>query len=136
MKRKVTSRVSTLAAPLFLSIGLAATAPAPAANGAASPTIAEIEASFRTFLAEYRREIKQRNQAYLSRIHPNLPAEMRDFFLDVTIDMMKYSDANDIAPQITCREYAVCKATYTQPNDSWAAQTFILHDGAGRWLDQ
>lgn len=123
------------AAALMLSLGLATAAHAQSPGGA-GPTVADIEASFRTFLAEYRREIKRRNRDYLARVHPSLPAEMRDFFLDVTIDMMKHSDETGTAPQIDCQEYAVCKATYTQPGDTWAAQSFIFHDGAWRWLDQ
>jgi hypothetical protein len=120
----------------LLSAGLTAAAYAQSTGGNGAPTIAEIETSFRTFLTEYRREIKQRNRDYLSGIHPNLPADMHDLFLDITINMMKFTDENDVEPQIACQEYAACKVTYTQPNDTWAAQQFILHNGAWRWLEQ
>lgn len=128
-------KIATLLLLTFVVSGAVAIR-AGAADQATPETIAKIEASFQTFLTQYRREIKRRNHAYLKRVHPSLPAEMYDFFLDVTIRMMTYSDEKGIAPQVECREYKVCKATYTQADGSWAAQQFIFHDGTWRWLDQ
>jgi len=99
-------------------------------------TIAQLEENFQEFLTKYRREIKQRNQSYLSGVHPSLPNDLYDLFLNISNDMMKFSDENGIAPKIECKEYNVCKVIYTQPNDNWAAQQFILHNGAWRWLEQ
>ena len=61
---------------------------------------------------------------------------MHDFFLDITIDMMKFSDENDAEPKIECQVYNACKVIYPQPNDNWAAQQFIFHNGSWRWLEQ
>ena len=56
-------------------------------------------------------------------------------FIGITLDMMKYADDNNLSPAVTCREYEMCKVTWPQPGDSWAAQTFIRHEGVWRWLD-
>jgi hypothetical protein len=97
--------------------------------------VAALETSFRSFLAEYRQEVRQRNVDYLKIVHPKLPPEQYDFFFDITLQMMRHSDENGLEPKIECREYGVCKAVYMQPGGSWAAQTFILHEGDWRWLD-
>ena len=55
---------------------------------------------------------------------------MRDFFFDMTLDMMKHAKEAGLEPEITCREYGVCKVIWPQPGDSWAAQSFIKHEGA------
>ena len=60
---------------------------------------------------------------------------MSGFFIGLTMDMMKYADENNLSPTITCREYEICKVTWPQPGDSWAAQTFVRHDGNWKWLD-
>ena len=96
----------------------------------------ELERSFQAFLQEYRHEMKRRNGVYLMSVHPKLPEEMYDFFFDVTQQMMQFSEDQDLEPTIECQEFKVCKVVYPQPNDSWAAQRFILHEGAWRWLDQ
>lgn len=121
---------------LLLAIGSSFTARAQSGDRADFASVAEIETSFQNFLAEYRREIKRRNRAYLGNVHPSLPGEMHDLFLDITINMMKFSEDNGLEPAIECRDYAVCKVVYTQPDNSWAAQQFIFHNGAWRWLDQ
>ena len=59
---------------------------------------------------------------------------MSDFFFDATLQMMRHSDENGLEPAVECQEYKVCKAVYTQPGGSWAAQSFILYEGAWRWL--
>ena len=99
-------------------------------------TIAQLEEGFQEFLTEYRREIKQRNKDFLVGVHPSLPNEMYDLFFNISIDMMKFSDENGVAPKIECKEYNACKVIYSQPNDNWAAQQFIFHNGAWRWLEQ
>ncbi len=139
MRRNSTSSSRTIAyflLAVLLGFGPTEAARAQSSGSANAPTVAEIEASFRTFLTEYRREIKQRNRDYLSSIHPSLPSDMHDLFLDITVNMMKFSDENDVEPQIECQECAACKATYTQPGNTWAAQQFIFHNGAWRWLEQ
>ena len=99
-------------------------------------TIDDLERSFQAFLQDYRREIKLRNATYLKSVHPKLPKKMYDFFLDVTLDMMKFSEAEGLKPTIECQEYKVCKVIYLQPNESWAAQHFILYENRWRLLDQ
>ncbi len=79
--------------------------------------------------------MRRRNGAYLKSVHPKLPDEMYDFFFDVTLQMMQFSEDEDLEPTIECQEFKVCKVVYPQPNDSWAAQRFISHEGAWRWLD-
>ena len=96
----------------------------------------ELAHSFQEFLREYAAELKLRNIDYLKSVHPNLPEHMSDFFIDVTLDMMKYSEAEDLNPTIECQEYGVCKVTYPQPNNSWAAQQFIFYENSWRILDQ
>jgi len=61
---------------------------------------------------------------------------MYNFFFDVTLEMMKYSVDEGLEPTIECQEYKVCKVIYRQPNESWAAQQFILHENSWRWLGQ
>ena len=51
-----------------------------------------MEASFHEFLDSYVQQIKQRNVDYLVSVHPDLPEDMREFFFDITQDMMKYAD--------------------------------------------
>jgi hypothetical protein len=94
----------------------------------------DVEADFRAFLETYVQEIKQRNTEYLVNVHPDLPADMHDFFLEATQSMMKYADEQGIEPTIECREYNVCKVTWPQPGGSWAAQSFIRHEGVWRFL--
>ena len=96
----------------------------------------ELERSFQDFLTAYRPEMRRRNRAYLKSVHPKLPEEMYDFFFDVTLQMMQFSEDQDLEPTVECQDFKACKAVYPQPNDSWAAQRFILHEGAWRWLDQ
>ena len=95
----------------------------------------ELERSFRAFLDDYWQEIKNRNGSYLASIHPKLPEEMHDFFFDVTLQMMNFSEVQGVERTIECQEFKVCKVTYPQPNNSWAAQRFILHEGDWRWLE-
>jgi hypothetical protein len=75
----------------------------------------DLEADFRAFLETYVQEIKQRNTEYLVNVHPDLPADMHEFFLEATQAMMKYADEQAIEPTIECREYNVCKVTWPQP---------------------
>ena len=96
----------------------------------------ELERSFQEFLQEYRHEMRRRNGTYLKSVHPKLPDEMYDFFFDVTLQMMQFSEDEDLEPALECEEFQVCKVIYPQPNNSWAAQRFIFHEGAWRWLDQ
>ncbi len=97
----------------------------------------ELAVKFQAFLGEYQPQMKARNADYLKSVHPKLPAEAYDFFFDVTLNMMKYAEETEGAePKIECQEFNVCRVIYPQPNDSWAAQRFILHEGNWRWLDQ
>ena len=100
-----------------------------------SADIPQLQTSFMNFLSIYIKEIKQGNAGYLETVHPNLPADMHEFFIDITLDMMKYAGNEGIAPDITCREYDICKVTWPQPGDSWAAQTFVRHEGKWQWLE-
>lgn len=54
---------------------------------------------------------------------------MHDFFFDATMAMMRCADEQGLEPDIECKEYEVCKVTWPQPGGSWAAQSFIRHDG-------
>ncbi|NNE83746.1 MAG: hypothetical protein HKN28_07225 [Alphaproteobacteria bacterium] len=92
--------------------------------------------SFQEFLLQYWPEIRSRNGTYLKSVHPKLPEEMHDFFFDLTLQMMQFSDEQGLDPKLECQEFKVCKVIYPQPNDNWAAQRFILHDDTWRWLDQ
>jgi hypothetical protein len=96
----------------------------------------DLERSFRAFLQDYRPEMKRRNATYLKSVHPKLPDEMQDFFFDITLQMMRYSDERGLDPAIECQEFKVCKVVYPQPDGGWAAQRFILSDDRWRWLDQ
>lgn len=97
----------------------------------------DVEAEFRQFLDEFRPQMKARNAAYLQAVHPKLPAEAYDLFFDVTLNMMQHAEKNEgIEPTVECQDFNVCKVVYPQPNDSWAAQRFILHQGTWHWLDQ
>ena len=95
----------------------------------------DLEAGFQSFLNTYISQVKQRNVDYLRTVHPKLPADMYDFFFDLTLGMMKYAGEKSLSPDIECREYNVCKVIWPQPGESWAAQTFILHEGKWLWLD-
>lgn len=96
----------------------------------------DLERSFQAFLQDYWQEIRRRNGAFLESVHPKLPNDMYEFFFDVTLQMMRFSDEQSLEPTIECQEFNVCKAIYPQPNDSWAAQRFILYESSWRWLDQ
>jgi hypothetical protein len=95
----------------------------------------DLESSFKEFLGTYIQEIKNGNADYLKTVYPGLPEEKRGFFMGNTLDMMKHAHENNLSPSITCREYEICKATWPQPGDSWAAQTFVRRDGKWQWLD-
>jgi hypothetical protein len=95
----------------------------------------ELETGFRSFLKTYISQIKQRNADYLRKVHPKLPADMYGFFFDLTLGMMKYASEESLSPNIECREYNICKVIWPQPGESWAAQTFILHEGKWLWFD-
>ena len=95
----------------------------------------DLETGFRQFLDTYIKEIRSGNREFLKTTHPNLPEEMQGFFIGITIDMMEYANVNGLEPTITCRDYNICKATWPQPGDSWASQSFILHQGSWRWLE-
>lgn len=92
------------------------------------------EESFRSFLEVYVERIHTRDIEYLQSVHPSLPSEMRDFFFDVTADMMHHSRDQGLQPTIECQEYEVCTVTWTQSDGSWAAQRFIRHEGEWRFL--
>jgi len=105
-----------------------------AANGEGGT---DVEAKFQEFLKEYWPQMKARNATYLKAVHPKLPTEAYELFFDVTLNMMQYAEKNEgVEPKIECQDFKVCKVVYPQPNDSWAAQRFISHEGAWRWLDQ
>ena len=93
-----------------------------------------VEADFRTFFEAYVQAIEQRNTEYLLGVHPDLPSDTHGFFFDVTQQMMQYAGEQGLEPTIECREYSVCKTTWPQPGGSWAAQSFIRHDGEWRFL--
>ena len=96
----------------------------------------EIEHSFKAFLEDYWRQIRSHNTAYLKSVHPKLPENMYDFFFDVTLQIMQFSEENSLKRVFECQDFNVCKVVYSQPNDSWAAQRFILHENSWHWLDQ
>jgi hypothetical protein len=96
----------------------------------------ELEQSFQAFLPDYWEAINKGDKAFLKSVHPKLPAEMYDFFFEVTRDMMAHSEKESLSRSMECQDYKVCKIVYPQPNDSWAAQQFIQHEGRWRWLDQ
>ncbi len=137
--KKMDSRILLAALVLLLSAvlpcsqhSLAQSLPAPSQE-----ISEELEERFQQFLDGYWPEIKKRNHAYLNSVHPILPEGMYDFFFDITLDMMRHSEENTgIEPTIECQDFEICKVVYPQPNDSWAAQRFILHEDAWRWLDQ
>ena len=101
-----------------------------------SETTKELERSFRAFLDDYWQEIRRRNRTYIESVHPKLPSEMHDFFFDLTLQMMNFSEEGVLERTIECQDFKVCKVVYPQPNDGWAAQRFILYEGDWRWLDQ
>ena len=108
-----------------------------AQTDAGPAAMAELEASFQAFLEVYWQELKDRNRTFLASVHPKLPQDMYDFFFDMTLSMMRYSEDNpEVEPAIECQEFNICKVVYPQPNGSWAAQRFILYEGTWRWLDQ
>ncbi len=94
----------------------------------------DVEADFQTFFEAYVQGITQRNTEYLLSVHPDLPSEMHEFFFDVTQEMMQYAGEHGLEPSVECREYNVCKVTWPQPGGSWAAQSFIRHQGEWRFL--
>ena len=96
--------------------------------------LSELESSFQDFHSTYIREIKSGNTEFLRSVHPKLPEEIYSFFIGITLDMMKHANDEGLGPAVTCREYNICKATWPQPGGSWAAQTFILHEGKWQWL--
>ena len=102
-----------------------------------SPGLADanLEPGFRQFLGTYINEVNAGNKDFLGTVHPNLPEEMHGFFIEITMDMMKHAKENGLDYTITCREYNICKITWPQPGDSWASQSFILHEGSWRWLE-
>ena len=103
----------------------------------ASGDLAKLETDFQRFLDDYWQHVRRRDREFLQSVHPKLPQEMYDFFFNVTLDMMRHSEGRgSIEPSIECQEFNVCKVVYPQPNDSWAAQRFIVHQGAWQWLDQ
>lgn len=93
-----------------------------------------LRSDFEPFLATYVRAVKQKDTAFLARIHPELPPEMVDFFFDLTQGMMRHAEQHDLQPEIACRAYGVCTVTWPQPQGHWAAQSFIRHAGEWRWL--
>lgn len=95
----------------------------------------KLKTDFQEFLGTYIEAVKIRDKQFLGTIHPNLPEDMYEFFFDVTQNMMSFAQEEGLAPDIECREYNVCKVTWPQPGDSWAAQTFIRHEGKWRWLE-
>jgi hypothetical protein len=133
-QKKCCSALFAACISLLLALPHAAVSALAASGGTA--TMTDMERSFQKFLAEYREQIHRRDTEYLETVHPKLPAEMYDFFINVTLQMMRHSEENSLEPEVECREYGTCKAIYTQPDGSWAAQSFILYEGAWRWLDQ
>ena len=123
---------------LLISAGSSLAMPLPAHSQATQGTDATgaLTRSFQEFLLQYWSKIRSRNGTYLKSVHPKLPEEMHDFFFDVTLQMMQFSDEQGLDPKLECQEFKVCQVIYPQPNDSWAAQRFILHDDTWRWLDQ
>ncbi len=134
------TRSRSLIGPLLLLLLLAPilkpSSPALSQSAEGGAAKGALERSFQDFLATYRHEMRRRNRAYLKSFHPKLPEEMYDFFFDVTLQMMQFSEDQDLEPTVECQDFKVCRAVYPQPNDGWAAQRFILHEGAWRWLDQ
>lgn len=94
----------------------------------------DLEADFRRFLENYVQQVEQRNASYLARVHPDLPPKLRDFFFDVTLNMMQHARGRALEPEIECKEYEVCNVIWPQPGGSWAAQSFIRHEGVWRFL--
>ena len=121
------SLITALATLVLISL----TAPAISAEG---ERVESLTAEFQDFLPVYIQAIKQRDADFLATVHPDLPKEMTDFFFDLTLDMMRHAEANGLQPSVTCKEYGVCKVTWPQPDDHWAAQSFIRHEGQWRWL--
>jgi hypothetical protein len=123
---------------LLISAGSSLAMPSPAHSQATQGTDATgaLTRSFQEFLLHYWPDIRSRNATYLKSVHPKLPEEMHHFFFDVTLQMMQFSDEQGLDPKLECQEFKVCQVIYPQPNDSWAAQRFILHDDTWRWLDQ
>ena len=121
----------------LVAVTLVVPGPPPAQSAADQESSGALGAQFQQFLSQYWQEVKQRNSAYLATVHPKLPTDAHEFFFDVTLNMMSHVETTQgIEPRIECQDFNVCKVIYPQPNDSWAAQRFILHDGNWRWLDQ
>lgn len=110
----------------------------PAGPASATQTTAKeaLKANFLQFLPSYIEHIKKKDGKFLSAVHPELPESMYDFFFTATQNMMRYAEKNHLQPTVTCKDYGVCKVTWPQPNDSWAAQSFIRHEGTWRWLSE
>lgn len=123
------SLIAALASLLLITL----TAPAIAAKG---DQVESLKADFQDFLPTYIEAVKKRDADFLAGVHPDLPKEMTDFFFDLTQDMMRYAETNGLQPSITCKTYGVCKVTWPQPEDHWAAQSFIRHEGKWRWLSE
>lgn len=121
---------------LLVSPSLTLSPPVLSQTTAKPDGMGELKRSFGSFLRVYRDEIRRRNAIYLESAHPKLPEKMYDFFFDVTIRMMRFSEQQGLMPTIECQEFKVCKAVYPQPNGSWAAQRFVLYESRWRWLDQ
>ncbi len=124
--------------PLCLLVGpaLMPSSPAVSQTNPDAMAIEDLEHSFQAFLRDYRPEMRRRNAAYLKTVHPKLPEEMHDFFFDITLQMMKFSDDQGLEPTMECQDFKVCKVIYPQPEGGWAAQRFILSGDGWRWLEQ
>ncbi len=129
--------LTAIVLPLLAALSLSEHSQAQSPPEATQENGQELGQRFWDFLNGYWPEIQNRNRVYLQSVHPKLPEEMYDFFFDMTLDMMRYSEENvGIEPTIECQDFDICKVVYPQPNNSWAAQRFILHEGDWRWLDQ
>lgn len=113
--------------------GPAVAAPAHAAEASEAQ---QLKADFQDFLSVYIRKMEEKDTDFLARVHPELPGELYDFFFDATQAMMRHAQKNGLPPDIACKDYGVCTATWPQPGDSWAAQSFIRHEGTWRWLSE
>ena len=95
---------------------------------------ATIEDDFRVFLKDYVAHIESRDRSFLHTVNPELPEDMNDFFFDVTMNMMKHAKDEGLDPTVNCKEYGVCTVTWPLSDGSWAAQSFIRHDGKWQFL--
>ena len=97
---------------------------------------AVLEAEFRSFLPTYIQRIKQRDIEYLETVHPGLPKEMHEFFLNLTLNSMKHADEEGLEPDIKYKDENVFTVTWPQPGDSWEEQSFIRYGGSWRFLER